>query len=238
MKTGLQIVYSPGSQENHMASGNYKKQTWDEWYGCAKAYYEEKGNLLVPGRYKTMDGYSLGRWIERQRARYNGLHDNMIHTDEVIALEKIGMVWKLENRLSWEQWIYMAENYYLQYGNLEVHTAFTVDGYWLGYWVREQRKKRKAGKLTKKQVQDLEHCGMVWSCYKRNDWFYWYTLAAEYYRVHGSLLVPLKYTTENGDKLGKWISVQRERRAGVKGRKSLDIEQIQALDRISMVWRL
>ena len=152
-----------------MASGNYKKQTWDEWYGCAKAYYEEKGNLLVPGRYKTMDGYSLGRWIERQRARYNGLHDNMIHTDEVIALEKIGM---------------------------------------------------------------------VWSCYKRNDWFYWYTLAAEYYRVHGSLLVPLKYTTENGDKLGKWISVQRERRAGVKGRKSLDIGQIQALDRISMVWRL
>ncbi|MCA5959408.1 helicase associated domain-containing protein [Blautia sp. RD014234] len=123
-----------------MASGNYKKQTWDEWYGCAKAYYEEKGNLLVPGRYKTMDGYSLGRWIERQRARYNGLHDNMIHTDEVIALEKIGMVWKLENRLSWEQWIYMAENYYLQYGNLEVHTAFTVDGYRLGYWVREQRK--------------------------------------------------------------------------------------------------
>ena len=99
MKTGLQIVYSPGSQENYMASGNYKKQTWDEWYGCAKAYYEEKGNLLVPGRYKTMDGYSLGRWIERQRARYNGLHDNMIHTDEVIALEKIGMVWKLENRL-------------------------------------------------------------------------------------------------------------------------------------------
>ena len=71
----------------------------------------------------------------------------------------------------------MAENYYLQYVNLEVHTAFTVDGYRLGYWVREQRKKRKAGKLTKKQVQDLEHCGMVWSCYKRNDWFYWYTLA-------------------------------------------------------------
>lgn len=153
MKTGLQIVYSPGSQENYMASGNYKKQTWDEWYGCAKAYYEEKGNLLVPGRYKTMDGYSLGRWIERQRARYNGLHDNMIHTDEVIALEKIGMVWKLENRLSWEQWIYMAENYYLQYGNLEVHTAFTVDGYRLGYWVREQRKKRKAGKLTKNRYR-------------------------------------------------------------------------------------
>ena len=119
-----------------------------------------------------------------------------------------------------------------------MHTAFTVDGYRLGYWVREQKKKAQGRKLNKKQVQDLEHCGMVWSCYKRNDWFYWYTLAAEYYRVHGSLLVPLKYTTENGDKLGKWISVQRERRAGVKGRKSLDIGQIQALDRISMVWRL
>lgn len=221
-----------------MGTRIYKKQTWDEWYYSAKAYYEENGDLLVPGRYKTAEGYSLGRWIERQRARYNGLLANPIRKDEQAALEKIGMVWKLESRLAWEHWISMAEDYYRKYGNLEVHTDYMVDGYRFGYWLKAQRKKCKAGKLTKRQIQDLEKCGMVWSFGERTDWYSWYTLAEHYYQSYGNLLIPLNYKTENGDKLGVWIFIQRERRSKINGRKPLDAGQILALDKISMVWKL
>ena len=33
-------------------------------YAYAKAYYEEKGDLNVPGLYKTEDGHSLGSMIQ------------------------------------------------------------------------------------------------------------------------------------------------------------------------------
>lgn len=44
-----------------MESRIYRKQTWDEWYLCAKKYFEEHGDLLVPSNYITADGYRLGR---------------------------------------------------------------------------------------------------------------------------------------------------------------------------------
>lgn len=216
----------------------YRKLTWDEWYLYAENYFIEHKDLLVPSNYITEDGYRLGRWIERQRARFNGLLSNPIHLDEKIALENIGMVWKLESRLEWENWIAMAEEYYRLYGNLEVHTDYMADGYRLGYWLREQRKKRKSGKLTQKQIRDLERYGMIWSCYERRDWNEWFTLAEKYFQENGNLLIPLNYKTEDGKRLGLWIFVQRERYSGKGGRKPLNTDQIQALERLSMVWRL
>ena len=37
--------------------------SWDTMYGYAKQYYAEHGNLEIPRRYKTADGYSLGNWM-------------------------------------------------------------------------------------------------------------------------------------------------------------------------------
>lgn len=221
-----------------MESRIYRKQTWDEWYLCAKDYFEEHGDLLVPSNYITADGYRLGRWIERQRARFNGLLASPIYHDEQIALESIGMVWKLEDRLEWDKWISLAEGYYRQYGNLEVNTEYVADGYRLGYWLREQRKKRKSGKLTEKQIRDLDRYKMIWSCYERRSWNNWYSMAEEYFLENGNLLIPLNYRTKGGERLGIWIFVQRERYSQKGGRKPLNKEQIQALERILMVWEL
>lgn len=37
--------------------------SWDIMYGYAKQYFEEHGDLEVPKRYFTDDGYSLGLWL-------------------------------------------------------------------------------------------------------------------------------------------------------------------------------
>ncbi|MDE6830993.1 MAG: Helicase associated domain protein, partial [Lachnospiraceae bacterium] len=41
--------------------------SWEMMYGFARQYYKRYGNLEVPVKYKTEDGYSLGRWLLTQR---------------------------------------------------------------------------------------------------------------------------------------------------------------------------
>ena len=50
---------------------------WKENYKLAKVYFEKRGNLEIPSRFKTLDGinydengYSLGMWIYTQRKVY------------------------------------------------------------------------------------------------------------------------------------------------------------------------
>ena len=38
----------------------------------------------------------------------------------------------------------------------------------------------------------------------------WYTLALNYYKENGNLLVPRNYITPTGQKLGYWIANQRK----------------------------
>ena len=46
--------------------------SWDLMYNCAREYYFENGDLNVPKRYITSDGYTLGSWLNTQRLVYSG----------------------------------------------------------------------------------------------------------------------------------------------------------------------
>ena len=60
--------------------------TWDMYYDCAKHYYKENGNLEVPARYITEEGYALGSWIANQKAIRKGTIAGSL-TDEQMILE-------------------------------------------------------------------------------------------------------------------------------------------------------
>ncbi len=154
-----------------------------------------------------------------------------------MALEKIGMIWKLEERLDWKVWLSLAKQYHRNYGTLDIPSDhITKDGHRLGFWIKEQRKKRKSGILRKEQIEELDQLGMRWCFYEKRDWNDWYGLAKKYAQEQGNLWIPFDYTTAEGDKLGVWISVQRERYSGKGNRKPLSSSQIKELDQIGMVW--
>ena len=67
-----------------------KRRDWNDWLESAKSYHEEFGDLLVPSRYITPDGYKLGRWIERQRAIYNGNTKIRIRKLIVPRIDRLG----------------------------------------------------------------------------------------------------------------------------------------------------
>ena len=79
--------------------------TWEENYEYAKKYYEYHGNLKVPQRFKTNDGFTydengkvnLGLWIGTQRqAEKKG----KLPQDKKNLLSKIGMVWNIKTNKS------------------------------------------------------------------------------------------------------------------------------------------
>ena len=74
-------------------------EQWQKNYELAKAYYEHHGNLYIPYKFKTNDGYTkddngvinLGRWIANQRTQYSTLSE-----ERKELLESIGMIWSVK----------------------------------------------------------------------------------------------------------------------------------------------
>lgn len=129
--------------------------SWIKGYTRAKKYFEEHGNLNVPVRMKTEDGYALGVWISNQRRARNGKNkDRALKQEQIYMLDAIGMIWGRSREERWNEFYSAAQAYYLKNGNLKMSPQYkTQDGACLGMWVYDQRRNWKSGKLS-----DLERC--------------------------------------------------------------------------------
>ena len=123
--------------------------SWAQGYARAKAYFEERGDLNVPVRYRMEDGYALGRWIAKQRNARDGKFQNRPLSEEQIRqLNAIGMIWGKSRDERWNDFYSAAQAYYLKNGNLEMPAQYkTQDGSCLGMWVYDQKRNWKSGKL-------------------------------------------------------------------------------------------
>ena len=207
---------------------------WERCYAAACKYRAEHGDLLVPVRYCTRDGFALGEWIVYNRQRYLR---GSLSQERIDRLNAIGMVWDTVSDL-WTQSYAAAARYYIEHGNLEIPVKYTTaDGMALGIWLGSQRAAYKAGELTAEQVAGLEALSIDWA--NRNDhrWQTAYQTAERYYQAHGDLDVPSEYIDENGVLLGKWISRQRYAYQN-PDRSSARVtpDRKAKLDRIGMIW--
>jgi hypothetical protein len=122
---------------------------WNRMYKYAEIYSKKNGNLEVPRKFRTNDGYTyddqgvvqLGRWIYLQRCVCKP------DSERGKLLLRIGMRFK-NNKFSWEEMYEFAEIYFEKNHNLQVHIKFkTNDGYTfdengiikLGQWIHTQR---------------------------------------------------------------------------------------------------
>lgn len=222
--------------------GHTKKRrllSWDEWYRLASEYRDEHGDLLVPKDYVCPAGQKLGRWIERQRAKYNGVPSvrGQLDRSQIALLNDLGMVWKEEFRHSWDDWLEMLDWYRESFGDADIPHNYKRGDYHLGNWLVEQRKSYAAGRLDARQVADLEARGVNWNMRTRpRSWEDWYEDAAAYYREHGDLTVTLEYRTPEGNRLGFWVYRQRDIFMGRKQGRALSSRQVELLDAIGMTW--
>ena len=214
--------------------------SWDIMFEVAKAYQAEFGDLEVPVRYVTPEGYSLGQWIDTQRKIRKGTVKGTLTPDQIRKLDTLGMRWESATDLSWERYYAAAKQYHAEHGDLRVPWRYvTEDGIQLANWISNMRMNRRNGirntYLTDERIKALDDLGMCWEVldylFERN-----YAAAVEYHRTHGNLDVPAAYVAPNGVKLGAWLRRLCRIRAGKTQRGRLTEEQIRRLDALGMIW--
>lgn len=205
---------------------------WEAMFARAREYFETHGNLNVPKRYKTEEGYSLGAWLFTQRQVRAGQQYGSLTPERIARLDSIGMIWENRLELAWERGYRTAKAYYEEHGNLLADIDYvSPDGYPLGSWLANQRSLKVRSLLLPCREEKLDEIGMVWS---KTDYFWEqnFRAAEAYYRNFGNLDVPADYRTPEGVLLGKWIALQRQYHR--QGR--LSPEKMYRLDTLGIVW--
>lgn len=211
--------------------------SWDAMYRYAKQYYRQYGNLEVLKRYKTPEGYSLGMWILTQRRVRAGSVPGKLGEERIRKLDAIGMVWDSFSDMTWERNLSEAAKYREKYGHLLIpHTYVSETGVALGAWIARQRQSRKNGHtFSEEQIRRLDELGMVWDV-TDELWKKYYTAARDYRDTHGDLDAPVSYVSEDGVRLGEWLSGIRNK-SGVRAYgPQLTEQRIQELEALGMRW--
>ena len=227
------------------------KYTWEEMYEFAKLYYEHHGDLEVPSRFRTSDGFTLdkngdiylGSWVANQRRYIDP------SSEKGKRLSLIGMRFdNIRTPRSWEESYELAKAYYEYHGNLRIkHDFKTINGYEydengfrLGEWVSQQIIKlspnSEKGKLLKEIGANFD------DSYFEEVWKEKYELAKAYYEHHGNLNIPEKFKTtngyeyvENGVNLYNWYTSASKGYSGY-GSRSLTDEQITLMEKLGVKW--
>ena len=215
--------------------------SWELMFKYARAYFEDHGDLNVPKRYKTPEGYSLGAWLATQRKVYQGQVPGILTENQKCRRDSIGMRWRNIQDVHWDTYYTAARRYYEDHGDLVVTSRYvTEDGLPLGRWLSRIRRanllsNRDCSGLSPEQKELLDSIGMIWNK-SEYLWAEKFAAAREYYEEHHNLNMPHSYITPDGLKLGMWITRVRDVYNGkIEGR--LTPEQVRRLETIGMDWR-
>lgn len=206
-------------------------------------YVKREGDSCVPQFYVTSDGYKLGKWVRDQRLKRK--KGELSQEQQKILRKLPRWTWDVSSNL-----IRISEKWKLGFRNLEVFVTIkghakvpafymTDDGYKLGTWVRDQRYKKKKGKLSEEQSEMLENLpDWIWDarCARNKGNSVWSDLKWEQGFKHlqafvaseGHAKVPFKYITKDGYKLGVWVSCQRQNYR----KEKLASDRIQSLEKL------
>ena len=208
------------------------RSAWDRAYQELVAYKGEHGHMLVPSSHRTFAGFGLGQWVCLQR---RAKKSNLLNSHKVQRLEALGFVWEIRSRRSsWEENCRRLRAYAEEHGHVIVPRWYqTPDGFKLGHWVSQQRMAKSYGKLKREQIAKLDEQGFVWDVIQF-AWDSGLIHLQEYKKDHGHVIVPQRYETPDGFKLGHWVNQQRT----AKSKGKLKREQVAKLDEQGFFWRL
>ncbi|MBD0743616.1 DEAD/DEAH box helicase [Streptomyces sp. CBMA152] len=199
--------------------------SWWDGYAAASTWHAEHGHLDIPLRHSTAAGFKLGQWLAKQREfRRKG----WLAPDRVQSLEKLGITWD-PSEARWQAAYRKAVAFHAEHGHLDINSKHPQ----LGNWILHQRRYRQEGTLAEHRIAALDEIGMIWQ-HRTNAWQRNLDALAAYAEEHGTTLVPQRYVTPEGLRLGAWLSQMRAKRAAGK----LPAQRIADLEDAGVVWRV
>ena len=176
--------YRLGDKVHHIRTGNRKltedeiqrlndiKFVWrlrgsfsiDDIIKMLEEFKAEYKHLLVPQRYKTPDGVSLGSIVAELRSGHRAINE-----EDREKLDAIKFIWKVRNsKMPFEELYERLKEFKEKYKHCLVpQTYVTDDGIKLGIAVGNVRSGRR--KLTPEQIDKLNSLGFVWNTKKWKD---------------------------------------------------------------------
>ena len=197
---------------------------WEQGFEALKVFYNQNGNCFVPQNMKTLAGFKIGTWVHTQRMRKTSLS-----SERRKKLEALDFDWNpLEDK--WEQGFDALEVYDGLYGNCLVPVKYVdKDGFRLGSWVSRQR--GNMADLSLERRERLNVLGFEWDPVAKR-WDQGFESLKDFCRKNGNCLVAALYVTEDGFRLGKWVSRQRANKG------NLSQERRSRLDELGFVWKV
>ena len=122
----------------------------DRGLKAAEEYWKEHGDLDVPARYETPEGFKLGYWIRNAQRRRERLSP-----EEIRKLDQMGMIWGKKTDLQWEKNFTLLRQYISAHSD-PLPFRYEVDGVALERWLYDQRKLAIKGKLREDRERRLE----------------------------------------------------------------------------------
>ena len=179
---------------------------WEKGFRYLKEFADREGHVRVPQDSLAADGFRVGRWLSKQRARKANLT-----TDRIARLESLpGFFWNsIEER--WEEGFRHLQEFTDQEGHARIISSFNAkDNYPLGKWVVTQRiYKEKLSPVKQKRLATLP--GWSWSALE-DKWEEGFSHLQEFVDREGHAKVPHSDKSADGFLLGFWILGQRTRR--------------------------
>lgn len=195
-------------------------------------FITENGVKALSGNIVCKDGYNLGNWLANCKTKYR---NEKLAKKHIIHFQQLGISFEAVD--SWEE-RYQDLKSFLTEHNMTSVPKSTIDrnGYDLYYWVSDQRRAYKSGKLTQEQMQKLDDIGYPFyadssSRQKKlqEKWMKNYEIVLEYSEAHKGEHTP-KAVVYKGVSIVSWLSNQQ-----VQFRKGKMIpERIELLKKIKI----
>ena len=140
------------------------QSSWEEMFDVLKEYKKKHGDCNVSSTWS--ENKQLGSWVGTQRQSYR---NKKLTKDRIKRLEEIGFEWRVRQQYqssSWEEMFDALRGYKKVHGDCNVPSTWPENKP-LGWWVINQRRNFRNGKLSDHRIKRLEDMGFVWNILKR-----------------------------------------------------------------------